>query len=76
VPRTTLQLEDEAIALARAHAVRHRITLGEAVSTLVKQGATRPVVTIERNGLRVVRLDQPSPTVTAATVDRLLDELP
>ena len=76
MPRTTLQLEDEAIELAKAHAVRHRITLGEAVSTLVKQGATRPVVTIERNGLRVVRLDQPSSTVTAATVDRLVDALP
>ena len=68
--------EDEAIELARTHAVRHRVTLGKAVSILVKQGATRPVATIERNGLRVVRLDQPSPTVTAATVDRLLDELP
>jgi len=75
MPRTTLQLEDEAIELAKAHAARHRMTLGEAVSTLVKQGAARPVVTIERNGLRVLRLDAKSPTVTAAAVERLLDEL-
>jgi len=62
--------------VARAHAARHRTTLGQAVSTLVRQGAERPMVTVERNGFRVLRLDRRSPTVTAAQVDKLLDELP
>lgn len=62
--------------LAKAHAARHRISLGQAVSTLVKQGAERPVVTVERNGFRVLRLGRGSPKVTAAQVDELLDELP
>ena len=62
--------------LAKAHAARHRISLGQAISTLVKQGAERPVVTVARNGFRVLRLDRGSPKVTAAQVDELLDELP
>ena len=76
MPRTTLQLEDGAMRVAKAHAARHRISLGQAVSTLVKQGAERPVVTVERNGFRVLRLDRGSPKVMAAHVDALLDELP
>lgn len=76
MPRTTLQLEDDAMKVAKAHAARHRITLGQAVSTLVRQGAERPMVTVERNGFRVLRLNRRSPTVTAAQVDKLLDELP
>jgi hypothetical protein len=76
MPRTTLQLEDDAIRAARTHAARHRITLGQAVSTLVRQGAERPIVTVERNGFRVLRLDRKSPGVTAAQVDQLLDEQP
>jgi hypothetical protein len=76
VPRTTLQLEDDAIEVAKAHAARHRMTLGQAVSVLVRQGAERPMLTVERNGFRVLRLDPRSPTVTAAQVDKLLDEMP
>lgn len=62
--------------LAKAHAARHRVSLGQAVSTLVKQGAERPVVTLERNGFRVLRLDRGSPRVTAARVNELVDEVP
>ena len=76
MPRTTLQLEDDAISAARAHAKRHRLTLGQAVSELVRQGADRPLMTDERSGFRVVRLNRRSPRVTAAAVDRLRDELP
>jgi hypothetical protein len=76
MPRTTLQLEDDAMKVAKAHAARHRITLGQAVSTLVRQGAERPIVTVERNGLRVLRLNRRSSRVTAAQVDMLRDEIP
>ncbi len=76
MPRTTLQLEDDAVEMARAHAARHRLTLGEAVSSLIRQGAERPMLTAERNGFRVLRLTRQSPTVTAAQIDKLLNELP
>jgi hypothetical protein len=76
VPRTTLQLEDDAMKMAKAHAERHRLTLGQAVSDLVRKAAERPLVTQERSGLRVVRLNRRSPRVTAARVDALGEELP
>jgi hypothetical protein len=62
--------------VAKAHAVRHRLTLGQAVSDLVRKAAERPLLTEERSGLRVPRLDRRSPKVTAARVDRLREDLP
>ena len=62
--------------VAKAHAVRHRLTLGQAVSELVRQGAERPLVTEQRSGLRVVRLGRHSPKVTTALVDKLREDLP
>ena len=76
MPRTTLTLEPDALKVARAHADRHRLTLGQAVSELVRKAAEQPLVTDERNGFRVVRLPRGSPKVTTAQIDRLRDELP
>jgi uncharacterized protein YbbK (DUF523 family) len=76
MPRTTLKIEDDAIKVAKAHAERHRLTLGQAVSELVRQGAERPLVTEDRTGLRVVRLNRRSPKVTTALVDRLREDVP
>jgi hypothetical protein len=74
--RTTLKLEDDAMKVAKTHAARHRLTLGQAVSELVRQGAERPLVTEARSGLRVVRLNRRSPKVTTTLVDRLREDLP
>lgn len=76
MPRTTLQLEDDAMRVAKAHAERHRLTLGQAVSELVRKAAERPLVTEERSGLRVLRLNRQSPKVTAARVQQLREDLP
>lgn len=76
MPRTTLQIEDNAMRVAKAHAARHRLTLGEAVSDLVRQAAERPLVLEDRSGLRVVRLHARSPKVTRAAVDRLREDFP
>lgn len=76
MPRTTLHLEDDAVKVAQAHARRHRLTLGRAVSELVMRAAERPLATAERTGLHVLRLARRSPKVTAALVDSLRDELP
>jgi hypothetical protein len=76
MPRTTLQLEDDAMKVAQAHAERHRLTLGQAVSELVRKAAERPLVTDERSGLRVLRLNRRSPKVTSAQIDDLRDDLP
>ena len=76
MPRTTLKLEDDALKVAKAHAFRHRISLGKAVSDLVRQAADRPLATETRNGLQVVRLSRRSPKVTSALVEKLSDDLP
>jgi hypothetical protein len=76
MPRTTLLLESDAMAVARAHAKRHKLTLGEAVSDLVRKAAEQPLVTQDRSGLRVVKLSRRSPRVTAARVDELREDLP
>jgi hypothetical protein len=76
VPRTTLQLEEDAMKVAKAHAERHRLTLGQAVSDLVRKAAERPLATEERSGLRVLRLHRRSPKVPAARVDQLREDVP
>jgi hypothetical protein len=74
MPRTTIQLAPEAMKLARAHAKRLRLTLGEAVSDLVRKGATRPLVTVERDGFYIPVLPPDSPPVTTELIKRLLEE--
>ena len=69
--RITLSIDDYAPAFARAFAGRKRIALGEAVSELVRRGATFPLETVERNGLAVIRLPKGTTRVTADTVTRL-----
>lgn len=74
--RTTLTLEDDVIEMARRHARRRRITLGKAVSDLIRKGVRRPLVTVEGNGLKVARLAEGSPAIKSEQVVKLLDELP
>jgi len=62
--------------MAKTYADRHRLTLGQAVSDLVRKAAEQPLLTEERNGLRVVRLARRSPKVTSARVDQLREDLP
>jgi hypothetical protein len=76
MPRTTLRLAEDVLRVAKAHAARNRMTIGEAVNDLVRKGAERPLVTEDRSGLQVVRLGRRSPKVTGAQVDRLRDDLP
>jgi hypothetical protein len=74
--RTTLTLDSDVVELARRLARSRRISLGQAVSELVRRGATAPLATTERHGLAVVRLPKGSTRVTAAAVDDLLEEVP
>ncbi len=43
--RTTLNLEDDALLVAKRYASREKLSLGEAVSRLVRQAAQRPAGT-------------------------------
>lgn len=46
------------------------------LDAILDEAQREPIVTVERNAFRVLRLDPRSPRVTAAQVARLLDELP
>jgi hypothetical protein len=74
--RTTLNLDDATLRLARDYALRHSLPLGRAVSELVLRGLTTPLATTVINGLHVVQLPPGSPPVTSEDVRRLEDELP
>ena len=77
MPRTTLHLDD-AMKVAKAHATRDRPSLGRAVSELVKRAVDRQLLTEDRNGLRVLRLNRRLDKVTRAIaiVDKLREEAP
>jgi len=64
------------MALARRHARRHRVSLGKAVSELIRKGARRHLETVDQSGLKVARLPDGSPVVTSEQVAKLLDEMP
>ena len=76
MPRTTLTIEDDAMGMVREYAERHHLTLGEAISDLVRRAAERPLVTDLKSGLAVVRLPERSPRVTSERVAKVAGEWP
>ncbi len=76
MPRTTLYIEDDAMKAAKEHAARHGISLGQAVSELVRQGVERPLVTDMKNGFPVVRLSGKPVKVTSEQVKKALEDWP
>ena len=75
--RTTLKLDEDVLAAARALAQQQDKTLGEVVSELARRGlqpaATAPIV---RNGIRLLPVREGARPVTLKLVNRLRDELP
>ena len=76
MPRTTLFLEDDAMRAVREHAARHGLSLGEAVSELVRRAAEQPLILEKHDGVYVPKLSGRSPKVTTELVDKLRDDLP
>jgi len=76
MPRTTLTLDDDALKAAKVYAARRHVSLGKAVSELVRQAVDRPLVTESRSGLQLVHLSRRSRKVTASLVEKLTDDLP
>ena len=66
--RTTLNLDDDVLALIKAYAKKRTLGLGRAVSELVRRGirASHPTRTI--NGILVFDLPPDSPRVTTEHV--------
>ncbi len=74
--RTTLTIEDEALEAARGYAERRGVSLGQAVTELIRQGLAEQCQIIEENGLHVLTLGPDAPKVTSEDVYRALEEWP
>ncbi len=74
--RTTLNLEDDAIAIAQAYAGARAIKLGQAVSELIRRGSAAKAAMKQVDGVWVFDLPHDAPKVTALQIKLLLDNSP
>jgi hypothetical protein len=73
--RTTLSLDDDVFREAKTYAESRDISLGKAVSELVRRGLHAPLQTRVVNGFHVVALPPGSLPVSSEHVRKLQDEL-
>ena len=73
--RTTIRIDDDAFALAQQVARMRLISLGKAVSDLIRRGNVAQAQVRQERGLTVFDLPDDSPVVTMETVKRLENEL-
>ena len=69
--RTTLALDDDVAELAARQAKLRGVSLGKAVSDLMRRGLTAPTSFQNQNGIVVFSLPADSPTVTTEEVRRM-----
>ncbi|SDJ15342.1 hypothetical protein SAMN05446935_8010 [Burkholderia sp. YR290] len=75
--RTTLDIDDDVLALARARADREHVSIGRIISQLARAALQRPAVApATRNGLPVLPNARTARTVTPEVVNQLRDEAP
>lgn len=74
--RTTLTIDDDVLAAARAIAARDKRPIGEVISELARRALHRPAPAATRNGIPLLSPGQGARTVTLEIVNRLRDELP
>jgi hypothetical protein len=72
--RTTLTLEDDAFAAAQAYAKARAMTLGQAVSELIRRSSADKLPLVQRVGVWMFDLPAGTPTVSSAQVKDLLEE--
>jgi hypothetical protein len=73
--RTTLSLDDDLIDQVKTYAATRDITVGKAVSELVRRGLNAPIRTRIVNGFHVMDLPAGSPAVTVEHIRKLEAEL-
>ncbi|MFT4178709.1 MAG: hypothetical protein QM612_04495 [Thermomonas sp.] len=75
--RTTLQLDEDVLAAARALAARQGRTLGEVVSELARKGLAPAVAAPRhRNGIRLMPVRADARPTTPQEINQLRDEYP
>ena len=73
--RITLSLDDRVLREVTTYAESRHISIGKAVSELVRRGLHAPFETRAINGFHVVELPPGSPEVIREHVGKLQDEL-
>jgi hypothetical protein len=73
--RTTLSLDDDLLPSVRTYAQSRDISVGKAVSELVRRGLHAPLRTRVVNGFHVVDLPPDSPAITREHVRELEEDL-
>lgn len=75
--RTTLSIDDDVLAAARAMATLQGKSLGEVITSLAREALTPEDLTVEtRNGIPLLPLRPDARPVTLEMVNALRDELP
>ncbi len=69
--RTTLTLDDDLMELAARQAKLRGVSLGRAVSDLLRKGLSAPTPARDKDGLVVFHLPTDSPKVTTDDVRRI-----
>ena len=73
--RTTLEIEDDVLEVAKDMAKHRSLSLGKAVSLLMRKAITpAQSETTLRNGIRVITRTQDAKPVTLDVVNQLRDE--
>jgi len=74
--RTTLAIDDDVLAAARAIAQQQHRSVGEVVSDLARRALHRSQAPAMRNGIRLLPRRDDQSVVTPDIVNALSDELP
>ena len=74
--RTTLAIDDDILAAARAIARQERKSIGTIVSELARRSLQRPSAPVERNGIPLLPISDKNAVVTLDIVNALRDEGP
>ena len=73
--RTTLSLDDDLIPRVKTYAESRDITVGKAVSELVRRGLHASIRTRVVNGFHVIELPAGSPPLTIEHIRKIEEEL-
>lgn len=74
--RTTLAIDDDVLAAARALAEQQGKSLGEVISDLARRSLAPVSAARRRNGIPLLPVQPGAKRATLAQVNRLRDELP
>lgn len=76
IMRTTIAIDDDVLAAAKALAHQQDKSLGEVISDLARRSLRKPQSTASRNGFPLLPVKPDASFVTLDTVNALRDDIP